>query len=607
MAMNILYYIIILFISASAFAVLSKKITYIISALGSVWLIYLAISGSLSDYAFLPYFLLLSSIVWLSASVYSIGYDHYGKRLASTFALTIASMLLILVSRDALSFLIGWEGMTIASFLAISARKDSMRAAYVFLAFGELSTMLLMLSFALALGTTHSIFFSAWKGSNMWDIIFLFALFGFAVKMAIFPFHIWLPPAHSTAPSNMSALLSAVLTLMGVYGIVMMLSIQVPSVWVSAIMLILGGITAAIGSLHAATSEKVKELPAYSTIENDGIIFVLLGAYIIAVYHHNSVLSAFTMLTVLFYAFFHSISKALLFFTAGLVEKFSPNLNELKDVKLSDISVTSGYIAALSLAAIPPLPGFIAEWMALEALFQSFQIPSVKYKILIVSVGAVVALAAGIATISMTKMISYSFKRSAGRKISIVDAGMLILLSVILIISVFPQSLIDFVSQPVYSLTGVNPVVNLIGGALAIPKGFLILSGEKFGGMSPTFVFVFLIVLVSLIYGISKRKIRYTEAWAGGGEGGNYNSLSYSMILRYTLKGFYRTREEGCRVIWGDIFEKGYVVTAKSIRDASNIFRLYLMNGNIGVYILYIVTAMFLTILYVTGGFPYVH
>ena len=589
----------VLLLIASVVAFLSKRSSYILSAIGSTLLIYLSIATTQFD-PLTRYFMLISALVWLSASIYSIEYDEYGNRLSACFALTIVSMVLVLTSRDAITFLVGWEGMTITSFLAISAKRESSRAAYSFLAFGELSTLLLLLSFALGFASMGSIHFNDWSGSNVLNWILLAAILGFGVKMAIFPFHIWLPPAHATAPSNISALLSAVLTLMGVYGILKMLSIATPPLWISVIILTLGAVTAAIGALFAATSERVKELPAYSTIENDGIIFILIGAYIIALYHNNSVLAAFSIISALFFAFSHSIAKAMLFLVAGLVERSASNFIELQKARLSRIAVLGGYVSALSLAAIPPFPGFISEWMALETLFQSFEIHT-EYKILVLLVGAVVALAAGISTISMSKMISFGFQRVENERIRVADLGFIILLSTIVLLCALPQLVLRFFSPIVNFLAGVSPD-EFIGGALDIPKGYLIISGKGFGGISPTFVFVFLLAFTTILYVLTKRRYRLTNPWNGGYGSESYNSLAYSNILRLTLRWFYGTREEVCRVIWGDLIEKVYINVAIVVSGAMNAFRRYVMSGNLGIYVLYILVAMFLTLIYVAGG-----
>ncbi len=594
--LNLITVCLLTLLVASAVAFVSKKVSYILSAVSSVLLIYLSLTGKFSSLT--DYFMLISSTVFLTSSLYSIGYDRYSNRLSSAFALTVASIVLILISKDAITFLVGWEGMTIASYLAMSSKKDSGKAAYAFLAFGELSTLLLMIGFAIGIATTGSIHFSDWSYSSALSLILLMTIIGFSIKAAIFPFHVWLPPAHTAAPSNTSVLLSSVLTLMGFYGIFKMLTIATPPVWMSVLILILGAVTAALGALFAATSERVKGLPSYSTIESDGIIFVLIGAYIIAVHSNNQYLAAFSVISALFFAFAHSVAKAILFSVSGLVERFGLKFTDLQMARLSWVAAFAGCVSALSLAAIPPFPGFLAEWMALESLFQSFEIPNVEYRILVLFVGAVVALAAGISTISMSKIISFGFQRTEKEKLGAVDLGLAGLTGVLLLIGVLPQLVLKFYAPVVKSLSGISSK-EFIGGALSIPKGFLILSGKNFGCVSPTFVFVFLVALIAVLHVLTRRNYRLTKPWAGGYGSDSYNSLAYSSIPRLTLRWFYRTREGTCRVVWGDFAESLYTNAAVTVHDAVDVFRRYLMNGKLGIYVLYILVAMFFVLIYV--------
>ena len=566
------------FIIASLISPISKRLSYATSALGCLLVLY-HLNG------FDPvsrYFTLIAFLICLAVSIYSIVYDRYGKILSSSFALTLASVLLVLIAKDCISFLIGWEGMTLASFLAMSV-SGYKRPAYIMLAFGELSAIFLLLGFSIGLATTGTIYFIHWSGLPI-----LLCLLGFMVKMEIFPFHIWAPPSYSRAPTNMSAILSGVLTLMGVYGMVRFLTIYRPPIPFSLFMLILGGITAVVGALHAVTCEGIKELPAYSTIENDGIILTLLGAYAIA---NNHILSAFALFSALFYAFAHSTSKSLLFLSIG-------DRNSFSDVrKISRIGILAGYISALSLAAIPPLPGFISEWMALETLFQSFQLPEVYLKIAVVLVGAIIALAVGVGAISMSKMIVYGFQRQRRRGINLDDLGVLLLMATVVILGVIPQSIVRLV-DPIVSITGTSAKA-FIGGALAIPKGFLIVSGKGFGCLSPTFVFVFVTSLTALIYAVMRKRVRFTDPWTGGVKSEEYDSLAYSMIIRIVLRWFYRTKEMACEIIWGDIIEALYVNMSKICVKVAEVFRRNVMSGNVGLYVLYILIALFLALVFV--------
>ncbi len=544
------------------------------------------------------YFTLLSALLWFCISLYSLSAENACRKHAILLPLSYASMLLIMWARDALSFLVGWEVMTIASYFSI---RDE-RPAYAFLAFGELSALLVTVGFAAGIATTGSVLIDSWAYSGYWWLVFLLASLGFAVKMEIWPFHIWAPSAYSSSPSNFSALMSSCLTLMGVYGILRLLSVATPPEWVATVMLVLGAVTAVYGALHAATSERVKELPAYSTIENDGIMFVLLGAYIVA---SNSVNSdaAFALVAVLFYAFFHSTSKALLLLTVG-DGRFGPKVRKAA-------VAFAGCVAAFSLAAIPPMPGFAAEWMALETLFQSFNLHT-PLKLLVVLTGALVALAAGISAISMSKVAVYSFLSGSSSGRDGKDKGevageadvfeklsLLILSAAVLFAGILPQYILKYVSAPVSRITGYKG--DFLGGLLMIPKGMLIVSGKGFGCISPTVLALFLLGIsaaVFIVFRLSLKGVRFDEPWNGGEESENYTPEAYSMILRLTLKSFYRTRELVCGVLWCDLVETLYVRASRMFTKFCDFIRVTLMNGSVGLYVLYILVAMLALLIY---------
>ncbi len=562
------------FLIASALSILSKRLSYILTALGCVIAMFAVKFDPVSRY-----FALISFLIGAAICVYSVRYDEHDRMVSFSIPLILASVLLVLISKDCVSFLIGWEGMTLATFLAMSVT-GYRKPAYTMLAFGELSAILILLGFSVGIAEFGTVDFTAWRGLPI-----LLCILGFMVKMEIFPFHIWAPPSYDRAPANVAAVLGSILTLMGVYGIVRFTEIYRPPMPFALLMLFLGCVTAVVGALHAVTCEGMKELPAYSTIEHDGIILTLLGAYAIS---NNPILSAFALFSALFYSFAHSTAKSLLIMSVGDRRRFS------EVGRLSFLGVLSGYVSALSLSAIPPFPGFTAEWMALETLFQSFQLPETGLRIVVVLVGAVIALAAGVSAVSMSKMIAYGFQRQERRRVGVDDLGSLVLVVAIVLLGILPQLVVPLV-DPIVRVTGVS-AESFVGGALAIPKGFLLISGKGFGCLSPTFVFVFVTSLSALVYALTRRRVRFTEPWAGGVESEEYDSLAYSMIIRIVLRWFYRTKELACDVIWGDVVEAFYVNVSKACVAAAEVFRRNVMNGKVGFYVLYILIALFVTL-----------
>ncbi|NPA75460.1 MAG: NADH-quinone oxidoreductase subunit E [Euryarchaeota archaeon] len=535
------------------------------------------------------YFIFLSSLAWLFISLFSLSYEIDDGILASTFAFTTGMMLLILLSKDAITFLLGWEGMTVASFFSLYSHKNSRRAAYLFIAFGETSFIFILSGFLLASAHAGTTVFSAW-GTQDWSTIYMLMAIGFMIKMAAVPAHIWLPEAHSRAPANMSAQLSAVMTLMGLYGLVSFLNVCVPGSWVGAVLLIIGGVSALIGVFYAAICDHVKKLPAYSTVENDGVLIALVGAFIITYQNSQHVVAAFMLLSVMFFAFAHTIAKSLLFIIAGKLEKSGGEYLGGK-YRLTPIGAFAGYVAAISLAGVPPLPGFIAEWTALESMFQSFYFSDLWLRVLTVSVGALIALTAGISTIAMSKFIVHGVERRERGPLELSDLGLAIGTALLVFGGFLPQFIFRLSSPVISGITGV-PADRFMGGLFGIPDGYLIISGKGFGVLSPTLLFIFIVGVFLTVYLIMRRPMRrrrVVRAWSGGLKNEEYPTRAHSSILLLTQKWLFRTDE---KMQYSDMIHNAYIRIGTATQSASEKFRGMLMPGNDRRYVLYILIAL---------------
>lgn len=602
--MNPYYLITIGFVLSSLVAVGSRRASYWLSAVLSATLLGLLVfqfqPGSLDETA--RYFMLISSIVWLTSSLFSVSYDdHYPRLLAGAFSMTIAGMMVILLAKGAVGFLVGWEVMTVASYLGITAKDREGKGAYKFLAFGELSALLILAGFGLLSMGSGSTSFSAWKPSPVWDVAFFLAALGFAVKMAVFPFHVWLPDAHGNAPANLSAQLSAVLTLMGLYGIVKLLLIGRPADWVGAFFLLFGGITAILGAAYAAGTEHVKRLPGYSTVENDGILLALFGGTVVALNHGVMDLASFTFLALLFFAFAHSVAKGLLFLIAGRLENGTGRFPEVVRGRLTTVGVVAGYASALSLAGIPPFPGFLGEWLGIESLLQSFKIPDPRFKVLMMLVGSLAALTAGIAGVAMSKMITHGAQRAGGKKgHPVEDAGYVLSTLVLFTVGIFPGLVFRLINVPMTALTG-ERATSFLGGALGIRDGFLVVA-KGFGGISPTYLatLVFLFALAGYITVRVFRgwNIRRVRAWSGGLSNPEYPPIAHSAILLITEGWLYGTKEENGKLHWREKVNRTYNWMSRGYLSFSEWFRHSLMKGSDSVYVAYILLAVMVGLLY---------
>jgi len=649
---------------------LSKKAAYSLGIVGSLlgvllsllvlvkgeavsiflWRVTAASSAQLVISPFSSYFLLISSLVWLGTCLYSVRYDDdYPNTLSSLLLLTILSMVLILVSGDAITFLVGWESMTIASFFMILEGKGNSEgvrsAAFLFLAFGEGSSVFIMLAFSGFYSSVGSFNFLSTSGiiGPLGSWIFITSLIGFGLKMGIAPFHIneWLPIAHSSAPSNASALLSATLTLMGVYGLINTVShLAQYELWWGWLTLAIGGISALLGALFSSVSEHSKGLPAYSTIENNGMIVIAIGAYLLASYYHLALLADFAMIAALFHAFSHSISKASLFLFNGWISKVkrsfdlnSPNIISGKGIGLARLA---GIFTVLSLAAAPPLAGYVSEWMILEVLFQSFRYGDLTSQIVGTLVGAVIALAAGIVIVAMTKVYGFGFLWSTkvetqkesgevygGKALS---GSLVYLFALIIGIGVGAPGVFFFASNAASHLLQTDAFSTFVTGLLGVPAYFVILSGIPFGGFSPTFTAVFMLGLLSVPVLIARLggtlSIRRTHGWFAGNDQPAhsyelYNSFGYSTPIRIMLRFLLRTKE---RVVHRgvlnntvvlapeeyvvelevlDAFKRFYDLLAKWTIWLSTYVSKKVMPGRLGLYLVYIMIAFTFVLLYI--------
>jgi hydrogenase-4 component B len=649
--------------TSSLIAILEK-----VSLTFTLWKITTTSSAEISISPFSGYFLLISSLVWIGTCIYSVKYDEdYPNSLSSLLILTMLSMVVIILSGDAILFLIGWETMTLSSFYMIldgkGNRRGVLNAAYLFLAFGEGSTVFVMLGFAGIFSSVKSLDFlssgSIISSGEMASWVFLASLVGFGLKMGITPFHIseWLPIAHSSAPSNASALLSATLTLMGVYGLLEVVThLGSLQLWWGWVALTIGGISAMLGALFASASEHTKGLPAYSTIENNGFIIVAIGAYILSAYYGLTLLADLALIAALFHAFAHSISKASLFLAMGWVSKIknSFDLNKIGATISIGRKATylGGLFTVLSLAAAPPLAGFVSEWMILEVLFQSFRYGDVASQIVGTLVGAFSALAAGIIIVAMTKAYGYGIlwsdknpleisPRSSeigqndSQKVSYEVSLSLIYFAVLIVgIGIAAPAIFFLGSNALTSILGNSAFHNLVTAAgpvinsnhLGVPLYFVILSGNPFGGFSPTFTAIFMVGLLLVPFLISFAgshwQIRRTSGWFAGQAQPNssaeiYNSFGYSTPIRLMLRFLFRTRENIVQ-IGGvkktllmspeeyfvelevlDVFKRFYDILGRWAISFSTFVGRKFMPGRLSYYLIYIIIALIFVMLYV--------
>ena len=373
-------------------------------------------------------FLLAAGLVVLPVSIFSGVYlpkyrRHYDLRYFGVlYQLLLASIVLILIAGDAISFLISWEFMSIASYLLVNyehEREDSSHAGFVMLAMSEAGTIAIVVAFILAAGSAGSLEFDQMRSAGQlspgigWTA-FLLSFFGFAVKAGLVPVNSWLPLAHPVAPTNVSALLSAVIVNLGIYGIVRFnLDLRpVAGIGPGLIVLVVGSISALIGILYATVQAEMKRLLAHSTIENMGIVAAGIGAAMTFQTSGHSLIAGIALIAALYHLMNHSVYKALLFVGTGSVEAATGtrDLDRLGGIaRVMPWTSALFLVGVLAISALPPLNGFVSEWLTLQTVLRSAALSSTPVKITFAVCGALLALTAGLAVTCFAKVFAMGF------------------------------------------------------------------------------------------------------------------------------------------------------------------------------------------------------
>ncbi|MCX6552720.1 MAG: proton-conducting transporter membrane subunit, partial [Acidobacteria bacterium] len=240
------------------------------------------------------------------------------------------------------------------------------------------------------------------------------ALAGFGSKAGVVPVHVWLPRAHPAAPSHVSALMSAAMVKLGIYGVLRVCLDLMGGgpLWWGAVLVGVGAATALTGVLYALVDDDLKRLLAYSTVENVGLIFLGLGAGFLFLSLAQPEAAALSFAAALLHVVNHAAFKGVLFLGAGSVLHATGerNMNRLGGlVKRMPWTAATFLVGSLAIAALPPFNGFVSEWL----LFQSF-LPGVASSrasiaiVLTLGVGAL-ALTGGLAAATFVKAFGIPF------------------------------------------------------------------------------------------------------------------------------------------------------------------------------------------------------
>jgi hydrogenase-4 component B len=483
-------------------------------------------------------FLAVINLGGAGASLYALGYGTHEPapaRVLPFFPAFLAAMNLVVLADDAFTFLLSWESMSLVSWALVMAHhrtEDNRNAGFVYLVMASGGTLTLLLAFGLLAGPDGAYGFAEIRDSVQTpfvnSMVLALALLGAGSKAGIVPLHAWLPLAHPAAPSHVSALMSGVMTKVAVYAFVRIVFdlLGGSDWWQSMVVLSVGGATAALGVLYALMQHDLKRLLAYHTVENIGIIFIGLGLALAFQANGMNVPAALALTAALFHVFNHSLFKSLLFFGAGAVLS---STGERDMERLGGLIRTMPYtsflflVGCVAISALPPLNGFVSEWLTFQAILQSPDLSQWGLKLLVPAVGGLLALSAALAAACFVKAFGITFlgrpRSPAAVTAQEVDrfslGAMFILAALCLVAGTLPGFVIDGLSPATMSMVGERvPVQSAISWLSIVPIA------EARSSYNGLLVFVFIAFSAGLaafvIHRFASRALRRSPAWDCG-------------------------------------------------------------------------------------------
>ena len=552
-------------LAASLSALLANSSSAIVLPLGIPWL-----GAHFRVDALSAFFLAVTDLGAAAASLFALGYGRHERapdRVLPFYPAFLAGMNLVLLSDDAFTFLFSWEFMSLASWALVMAHHreaGNTRAGYIYLVMASFGTLMLLLAFGMLAGADGQyVFESIREGHRAPMLSFLvlaLALIGAGSKAGLVPLHVWLPLAHPAAPSHVSALMSGVMTKVAIYAFVRITFDLVGDIdwsW-SMVVLAAGAMTAVIGVLSALMQEDLKRLLAFSTVENVGIVFIGLGLALAFRSNGQMAAAALALSAALFHVLNHSLFKSLLFFGAGAIlnatgERDLDRLGGL--IHRMPLTAFAFLIGAAAISALPPLNGFVSEWVIFQSIFLSPALPQWGLRLMTPAIGAVLALAAALTAACFVRAFGIAFlgraRGQAAEKAKEADffslSAMLGLAALCAVAGVLPGLVIDAIAPVVRALSGgampteaAQPFLALVPseGSRNTYSGALIFLFVALSALVPA-------VAIPILWG---RRMRRSPAWDCGfpdqRPATQYSAASFAQPMRRVFGGvFFRARE----------------------------------------------------------------
>ena len=374
------------------------------------------------------FFLLLLHLVVLVSSWFGWRYTELerhkypARAVLPLTAVFVAGMQGVLLSTGLAGFLLFWETMSIASFFLVMAdgREESRRAALLYLAIAQFGAGALLVGMGLVSGgNLFATFATVGESAGRLDggpaaLAAFLIVFACASKAGLTPLHAWLPEAHPRAPSHVSALMSGAMLKVAIYGLLRFTSSCWPDLsapWGAGLLLLgLGGAVKA--AIHANLDRDVKRVLAWSSVENVGLIFAMLGFSIVLDARGAAAAADVVRAAMFLHILAHALFKSGLFLAAGAtaVTAGSLKIEELGGLANRMPRLSAGALAlSLAAASLPPFGAFAAEWLLLQGSLAALAAgdPGAATAAVFVLLG--LGLVAGLAVFAMVRLFGLVF------------------------------------------------------------------------------------------------------------------------------------------------------------------------------------------------------
>lgn len=508
------------------------------------------------------FFLLVLSLGAILSSIYAPSYvkGYAGRKslawLSALHDFFLLSMSLVVTASDAVGFLVAWEAMSVFSYLLVVTDHEDpavRRAGFVYVVMTHAGTAFLMVAFLLLATASGRTGFAGFQAAaahlspGLRSLIFLCLVVGFGTKAGVIPLHIWLPRAHPAAPSHVSGLMSGVMVKTAVYGL-LLFAVEILGTgpaWWGALLAALGLACAILGVLYATMESDLKRLLAFSTIENIGVILTGLGMALFAGSLGYGRLAAALLTAALLHTLNHALFKTLLFQAVGAVHRatHTRNMEELGGlIKRMPQTAALFLGGALAISALPPLNGFVSEWLALKGLVDLAGAPGLpggRAAALLAASG--LALTGALVAACLVKAFGIAFlglprsgRVEAAHEAPLgMRAAMFIALGLCLLIGLWPG--------PAQTLAA-RAAAGLLAAAPAAPEGPApIAGGSPATGALAVTILLATGAAVALARLLSKgRPTRVAEPWACGVELEPVMEYSGAALVK-PLRIFFRT------------------------------------------------------------------